>query len=84
MTTLTIRNLKEETKAKLRQQAAQKGHSMEEEARRILARAVNQPERDENKGVATRIRALVAELGGIDDIPIPPRVPMNPKPLFDE
>jgi len=37
---LTIRNLDEDTKARLRIRAAVQGHSMEEEARAILRRAV--------------------------------------------
>lgn len=36
MASLTIRNLDDATKAQLRLQAARHGHSMEEEARRIL------------------------------------------------
>ena len=39
-TTLTIRNLEEPVKQKLRMQAASHGHSMEAEAREILTRAV--------------------------------------------
>ena len=82
MTTLTIRNLKEETKAKLRQQAAQKGHSMEEEARRILDRAVNQEAEQEEKGFATFVQEIVAEYGGFD-LEIPPRSTVRPAPDFD-
>jgi len=43
-TTLTIRNLDEEVKRKLRIRAASHQRSMEAEARAILADAVNQPD----------------------------------------
>lgn len=43
-TTLTIRNLAEPVKQKLRMQAASHGRSMEAEAREILTRAVADPE----------------------------------------
>ncbi|HRW47903.1 MAG: hypothetical protein M9936_28985 [Caldilinea sp.] len=69
MATLTVRNLDEETKAKLRQMAARHGHSMEEEVRRILNRAI---EHGEQRGLGTRISALFAEVGGVD-LEIPPR-----------
>ena len=83
MTTLTIRNLKEETKAKLRQQAAKKGRSMEEEARRILDRAVNQEEAElEEKGFGTFIQEIVAEIGGFNDLEIPSRSTVRPAPDF--
>ena len=40
MASLTIRNLEDSVKARLRVQAAQHGRSMEEEARHILRQAV--------------------------------------------
>lgn len=83
MTTLTIRNLKEETKAKLRQQAAQKGHSMEEEARRILDRAVNQEIEVEERGFGTFVQEIVAEVGGFNDLEIPSRSTVRPAPDFN-
>ncbi|MGO4814078.1 plasmid stabilization protein [Cupriavidus sp. 2MCAB6] len=41
MATLTIRNIDEDLKARLRIEAAQHGRSMEEEVRVILRRALN-------------------------------------------
>ena len=41
MASITIRNIDNELKERLRVRAAQHGHSMEEEARIILRRAVN-------------------------------------------
>lgn len=80
MATLTIRNLNEETKAKLRQLAAKHGHSMEEEARRILNCAVNQ---EGTKGLGTEITNMFAKMGGVD-LSIPPRSPVRPLNLFSE
>ena len=45
MASLSIRKLDEETCERLRERAARHGVSMEEEARRILKRAVAPPER---------------------------------------
>lgn len=69
--TLTIRNLDDALKARLRLQAAQHGHSMEQEVREILGRAL-QPAAD--AGLAQRIRARFAGLD-VDDLPIPARRP---------
>jgi antitoxin FitA len=80
LATLTIRNLNEETKAKLRQLAAIHGHSMEEEARRILNHAVSQ---EEKKGLGTEIAQMFAEIGGVD-LPIPPRSPARALDIFAE
>lgn len=80
MATLTIRNLNDDTKAKLRQLAASRGHSMEEEARRILNRAVEQ---SEQKGLATRISKIFAEIGGVE-LDIPERSPIRQPPDFAE
>ncbi|PKE29774.1 plasmid stabilization protein [Rahnella sp. AA] len=43
MATITVRNLDDEVKELLRIAAAQKGHSMEEEARLILKQALTTP-----------------------------------------
>lgn len=69
--TLTIRNLDDGLKARLRLQAAQHGHSMEQEVREILGRAL-QPAAD--AGLAQRIQARFAGLDA-DALPIPARRP---------
>jgi plasmid stability protein len=69
--TLTIRNLDDGLKARLRLQAAQHGHSMEQEVREILGRAL-QPAAD--AGLAQRIQARFAGLNA-DALPIPARRP---------
>ena len=45
MASIVIRNLDDEVKTQLRVRAAQKGHSMEEEARRILREAISRKPR---------------------------------------
>lgn len=70
-TTLTIRNLDDALKARLRLQAAQHGHSMEQEVRDILGRALP-PAPD--AGLAQRIQARFAGLDA-DALPIPARRP---------
>ncbi len=68
MATLTIRNLEDDLKARLRIEAAQHGHSMEEEVRTILRRALGQP--PAARGLGTRIHQRFADLGGVDlDLP---------------
>lgn len=56
MNTLTIRNLDDELKTRLRVVAALHGRSMEEEVRVILKRALT--EQTEQKGLGSEIRQL--------------------------
>ena len=68
MARLTIRNLDEGLKARLRMEAARKGHSMEEEVRSILQRALSAPTPE--AGLGTRIHQRFALLGGVElDLP---------------
>lgn len=68
MATLTIRNLDDDLKARLRVEAAQHGHSMEEEVRSILRRALIQP--STAVGLGSRIHQRFSALGGADlDLP---------------
>lgn len=82
MATMTIRNLDDDVKARLRVRAAQHGHSMEEEARSIL-RAALSTEHKPKTGAAlvADIRALVEPFGGIE-LELPPRTPMPEPPDF--
>lgn len=63
MAILTVRNLDDSIKAKLRLVAAEHGHSMEEEVRRILKRALLNESLE--KGLATRIHQHFSEAGGV-------------------
>ena len=64
MASITIRNLDDVVKKRLRLAAARHGVSMEEEARRILKSALDA---DENEyGLCTRIQKIWAGVGGFD------------------
>jgi plasmid stability protein len=80
MASMTIRNLDDRLKAKLRVRAASHGHSMEDEVRDILRAALSDPE----PGGATlvdAIRARIAPLGGVD-LDQPPREAIRNPPEF--
>jgi len=64
MATLTIRNLDNSVKTNLRVNAAKHGCSIEEEARRILARALSPQKNKKNLG--TRIHQHFHKSGGVD------------------
>lgn len=64
MGTLTIRNLEDPLKSRLRMRAAARNRSMEEEARQILRAALKEPPVQE-VDLGTRIRARFAALGDI-------------------
>jgi antitoxin FitA len=64
MATLTIRNLNAELESKLRDKAAQDGHSVEEEAELLLRRALSEVERPVKLG--SYIHELFADLGGVE------------------
>jgi len=81
MASITIRNLDDALKARLRIQAAVHGRSMEEEARDILRAALNQ-EPGEPRNLAAAIHARFAKLGGLE-LPNPPRDPMREPACFD-
>jgi len=82
MASITIRNLDDELKARLRIQAAVHGRSMEDEARDILRTALN-AEPSPQRNLADEIHRLFAPLGGWD-MDLPPREPMREPPTFDE
>ena len=79
MANITIRNLDDEVKHRLRVRAAGNGRSMEEEARLILREAVA-PE-PEPKNLAQFIRDCFAPYGGVD-LELPPRDPIREPPDF--
>ena len=81
MASITIRNLDEELKGRLRIQAAFHGRSMEDEACDILRSALNrEPARPGN--LATSIRTRFGRLGGVE-LPVVPREPMREPPSFE-
>lgn len=81
MTTLTIRRLEPTVKERLRLRAAREGHSMEEEARRILKAALATPD-EHPRNAYEAIRRHFAPLGGVD-LELPERHPGREPPTFD-
>ena len=82
MASITIRNLDDRVKTKLRVRAARHGRSMEEEARAIIRAALNES-RSQPRNLAEAIRRRFAPLGGVD-LEIPPRKPAREPPDFSK
>jgi antitoxin FitA len=80
MGSITIRNLDDDVKRRLRVRAAEHGRSMEEEAREILRQVVTRPTLQRDLGQS--VHARFAEVGGID-LPQPKRSEMRPTPNFE-
>ncbi|MEO0760830.1 MAG: plasmid stabilization protein [Pseudomonadota bacterium] len=76
MASITIRNLEDELKRRLRVRSAEHGRSMEEQVREILRDAVSETPPPRN--LASAIRARVAPFGGVELV-LPEREP----PHFD-
>jgi antitoxin FitA len=84
MANLTIRNIDEHVKARLRVNAALKGVSMEEEVRQVLTRATMTAANDPaGPSLFTRIRARMQAVGvtGVD-LDIAAREPARDPPTF--
>ncbi|MEY2777316.1 MAG: hypothetical protein RLY30_1414 [Pseudomonadota bacterium] len=77
MASITIRNLDDDIKQRLRVRAAEHGRSMEEEARDILRRVIS--ESASPRDLAASIRARVAP-GARADLELPAREPMREPP----
>jgi antitoxin FitA len=80
MASMTIRNLDDRVKEKIRVRAARHGRSMEEEARRLLSLAVDASSNDE-VGLGTAIRRRFARAGSFKLQPLA-REPMRRPPKF--
>lgn len=80
MASITIRNLDDDVKRRLRVRAAEHGRSMEEEARDILRQVVSQPSAPKNLGQS--IHQRFAALGGVD-LALPARASMRASPDFE-
>jgi len=80
MASLTIRNLDDALKTRLRIRAAERGHSMEQEARHILRRTLLGEEKP-----AANLAELAEELFGPEhgvDLDLPERSPTRDPPSF--
>jgi plasmid stability protein len=80
MATVTIRQLDEKTKSRLRIRAAHHGRSMEEEARDIL-RSVLSGVQAPPGNLAESIRRRFSKLGGVE-LKLPKREPIRQPPDF--
>ncbi len=75
MASITIRNLDDDLKRRLRIRAAENDRSMEQEAREILKAALA-VQVAPIRNLGTAIHALFAPYGGVE-LDIPPRAPMR-------
>ena len=80
MASITIRNLDDDVKTRLRVRAAEQHRSMEEEARLILRDAVDDG-RTAPRDLAKFTRECFAPLGGVE-LELPARVAMREPPDF--
>ena len=80
MASITIRNLDDDVKTRLRVRAAENGRSMEEEARLILREAVAR--KPSSRKLAEIIRSHFGPTNGVD-LELPPRVAGREPPSFD-
>lgn len=80
MATMTIRNIDDAIKTRLRMQAARHGRSMEDEARDILRSALS-TEPESGASLYEAIRARVKRFGGVE-LELPPRGPGREPPDF--
>jgi plasmid stability protein len=80
MASITIRQLPEATKRKLKIRAAEHGRSMEQEAREILRIELSKPEPNmplkTGADLMKAIRDIFEPLGGVD-LELPPRGPIR-------
>ena len=80
MASITIRNLDDEVKTRLRVRAVGNGRSMEEEARQILRKAVGRAPR--SRDLVSIIRSHFGPTNGVD-LELPPREPAREPPSFE-
>jgi antitoxin FitA len=83
MASITIRNLDEDIKRRLRIRAAEHGHSMEEEVRDVLRQSVGPAEGPGKQTLWQAIREIVEPMGGFE-LSIPAREPPREPPSFDD
>ena len=80
MGTLTIRNMNDSVKERLRVRAASRGHSMEEEARVILTQAMGGVS---GAALWNLSRELFADEKGVE-LALPSRADSRPSPEFSD
>ena len=80
MASITIRNLDDDIRTRLRVRAACNGHSMEEEARQILRKAVGRART--SRDLTTIIRSHFGPENGVDLV-LPDRDPASEPPSLE-
>lgn len=80
MANITIRNLDDDIRTRLRVRAAGKGRSMEEEVRQILRKAVGPAPR--SRDLTSIIRSHFGPSNGVD-LELPPRESGREPPSFE-
>ncbi|MCE2531269.1 MAG: plasmid stabilization protein [Acidimicrobiia bacterium] len=80
MANITIRNLDDDIRTRLRVQAAGNGHSMEEEVRQILRKAVGPAPKSQD--LTSIIRSHFGPTNGVD-LELPPRQSGREPPSFE-
>lgn len=83
MASITIRNLDDELKSRLRVRAAQQGRSMEEEARVLLRQALDGSKAAPQPHLADLAQSLFGTHHGVD-LPVMARAKARPVPTFGE
>jgi antitoxin FitA len=86
MASITVRNLNDDVKKRLRKQAAENGRSLEAEVREILTRTADLPKTPQIKtglDLFRGIREVVEKYGGVE-LEIPPRTPMRDLPFAED
>jgi len=78
---ITVRNLDDGMKRRLRIRAAENDRSMEQEVREIL-RTVLAEDNAPSENLGTALHSLFAPFGGVE-LDLPPRTPMREPPTFD-
>ncbi len=70
LSSIAIRKIDDDLKGRLRMRSAERGHSMEEEVRQILRRALDQESPGPEKGLSRWIHRLFTELCRVElDMP---------------
>lgn len=80
MANITIRNIEDDVKKRLRVRAANNNRSMEEEARIILRDAVSKP--SDSRNIVDIFISQFGPENGVD-LELPLRIPMREPPKFD-
>ena len=81
MASITVRNLDDSLKRRLRIRAAENGRSMEQEVRDILRSALNEGAAPAGN-LGTAIHELFKPYGGVE-LEVPAREPMREPPRFN-